>query len=252
MNQDIFRYRVITNLQCNQRCKFCYQTFKPEIGTDVILDINKLEQTMNSFFNSIGKLSRTTIMGGETLLLKNPHEYVNIAKNFSHTVCLVTNGKLLNRDNLGDMIFNGLDEIAISISSLKELINTKQILDMTRDYLIKGKMRVNIPRCEESSYDKLKEMVEYCLDNDYGCVVCEDLMGRYGDPHDQVIDKWKDITLLGDNHHFKLYNDEKRNKSFALFAHYSGYNKTDIIITPFGNFCDWEKYCNRIGNYNLH
>lgn len=60
VNPRIFRYRIITNLQCNQRCSFCYQNDKPEPGTDYKLSLSKLEATMKK----VGKLKRATLMGG--------------------------------------------------------------------------------------------------------------------------------------------------------------------------------------------
>ena len=32
---------------------------------------------------------------------------------------------------------------------------------------------------------------------------------------------------------------------------YSGYDDTDIVITPLGNFCKWEQYCKAVGNDQL-
>ena len=250
MKKDIFRYRIITNLQCNNRCKFCYQTYKPEKGSDIILSIDKLKSTMEKTFTKNGKLERSTLMGGESLLLTNICDYVKITKQYSKTVCLVTNGTLLTEGLLENLNNSGLDEIAISIYSINNFNNMIGILTQANK-IIKN-MRVNIPRCEESSDDKLKLIVEMCLDNDFGCVVCEDLMGRYGEPHDLVISKWENIFEIKNEHNFITYLDTKRQKNFGLFAHYSGYNNTDIIITPLGNFSSWEKYCNKIDNYDLY
>ena len=38
---------------------------------------------------------------------------------------------------------------------------------------------------------------------------------------------------------------------FGVFGNYSKYNDCDIIITPLGNFCNWEKYCARVENMEL-
>jgi len=247
---DIFRYRIITNLQCNNRCSFCYQTFKPAIGSDIVLSIDKMESTMEKVFKKNGKLKRATIMGGESLLIENISKYIEITKKYAETVCLVTNGRLITLDLLKSMVLAGLDEIAISIYSLKNFKEMLSILNVTN--MVIPNMRVNIPRCDESSYDKLKKLVEMCLDNNFGCVVCEDLMGRFGEPHDKVISKWENIKEVSNEHNFILYKNLERNKNFGLFAHYIGYNNTDIIITPLGNYCSWEKYCNKIENYDLH
>jgi len=246
---NIFRYRIITNLQCNNRCTFCYQTYKPKIGTDHILSIDKMEDTMKKLFKVHGKLKRATLMGGESLLLPNIDEYVKVVNNYANDICIVTNGRLITKDLLLRLRNNGLKELAISIYSIDNFNNMLDILKLSNSII--GNMRVNIPRCDNSSYDKLKVIVEKCLDNNFGCVVCEDLMGRYGEPHDKVIKKWKNISEIKNEFNFVTYLDNKRKKEFGLFAHYSGYNNTDFIITPEGNFTSWEKYCNKIENYDL-
>ena len=246
---DIFRYRIITNLQCNKRCGFCYQTFKPEPGTDMVLSRDAMMATMGKVKSNRGMLDRATVMGGETLLLSEPWEYIRIAKEHATTVCLVTNGTRLNGDTIANLRDAGLDELAVSISSMKQFKDMLGMLKLAAKNI--PNTRVNIPRCEESSYDKLKVIVDACLDNRLGCVVCEDLMGRYGEPHDVVMGRWEGYELLSNNHNFLTYMDTTRGKKVGLFAHYSGYNKTDVIITPVGNFSSWDKYCEKIGNHAL-
>jgi len=175
---------------------------------------------------------------------------VNVAKRFSKIVCIVTNGKLITESLIQRLKYAMLDEIAISIYSLKNFNDVFDNLKLANEYI--PNMRVNIPRCDESSYDALKYLVEKSLDSNFGCVVCEDLMGRYGEPHDIVIPKWEGVCEVRNEHNFITYKDLKRNKEFGLFAHYSGYDETDFIITPVGNFTKWEKYCNKIENYDLH
>lgn len=248
MNQDVFRYRVITNLQCNNRCSFCYQTYKPCKGCDVILDKGAMEATMLKVHDNRGKLKRATIMGGETMLTDKPHEYVSIAKKYVDTVCLVTNGTLLDTPSLALLRDAGLDEIAISIHSMANFNQLDRILELANMWI--PNMRVNVPRCEESSGSKLRDIVYRCIDSGYGCVVCEDLMGRYGDPHHDVMSGWDDFKEVSNEYNFVTY-EHTSGKKIGLFAHYSGYNSTDIIITPLGNFHSWKKYCNKVDNYAL-
>jgi organic radical activating enzyme len=252
INKRIFRYRIITNLQCNQRCSFCYQNNKPAIGTDNVLSLNKLEQTMKK----VGKLERATLMGGESTLLANLTEYIKLAKEYAETVCLVTNGTLLTKDKLFDYKEAGLDEIAISISSMENYIDLGTPIFYAHNII--DNCRVNIPRCEESSYDKLHILVRKILSDGYGCVVCEDLNGRYGEPHDKVIMGWEDVyEAINDGHNFIKYRMEHLEEPFSsrwfgLFAHYSGYDNTDVIISPLGNFSIWEQYCKAVGNNDVH
>jgi hypothetical protein len=249
MRDNIFRYRIISNLQCNNRCSFCYQTMKPPLKTDVVLSIDKMEKTLKKVYNKYGKLPRATIMGGESLLVPNLDEYVGILNNYVETICLVTNGKLLTEERLAKLKENGLKELAISVYSMSNYIDMTDITKFSFDIIGDG-LRLNIPRCEDSSNEKLRVLVETILNDGYGVVVCEDLMGRYGRPHDEVIPEWKNTKYVGsDGHNFLHY--EMGGKIFGLFAHYFGYNETDVIITPLGNFLSWEKYCNAIDNFNL-
>lgn len=39
--------------------------------------------------------------------------------------------------------------------------------------------------------------------------------------------------------------------TFGVFGNYGKYNRSDIIVTPLGNFCDWEKYCKAVKNNEL-
>ena len=38
---------------------------------------------------------------------------------------------------------------------------------------------------------------------------------------------------------------------FGVFGNFTRYDNSDIIITPVGNFCNWEKYCRKVENKNL-
>lgn len=249
MSNNIFRYRIITNLQCNNRCKFCYQTYKPPVGVDEVLDIFKLVDTLDKVKNKNGILDRATIMGGESLLLDNIESYFKTVKPYVNKLCLVTNGKLIGKGNNSiGMLKTYLDEIAVSISNISDYKLQREVLiELKKE--VPG-LRINLPRCEDSSNDRLRELIYMILNDDIGCVVCEDLMGRYGEPHDKVIESWKGVTRVrDDNHNFVTYS--LNGKEFGLFAHYSGYDKTDMIISPRGNFASWEAYCNSINNFDL-
>lgn len=232
-----FRFRIITNFNCNQNCYFCFQPLKEKI----ILPIDKLLKTINK----CKYMKRSTIMGGESLLVPNLPEYIKIAKTKSQIVCLVTNGTLLNEDNLLEFKKCGLDEIAISISSLEQYNNRFEQIKLANDII--PNCRVNIPKCWESVGNKLYYLIDKILNDDIGVVVCEDLMGRYGIFE---FEKYMGAELIRtDGYNFLTY--KYKDKEFGLFAHYEGYNRTDIIITPIGNFSDWRMYCKKIGNHEL-
>lgn len=234
---SIFRYRLITNLQCNMQpnCYFCYQPFKQPL----VLDINKCKEVMNK----VGVLRRATIMGGESTLLSNLPEYIALTKkNVTEDVCLVTNGILLNEERIKSYADAGLSEVAISISSLEMYLARREQALLCKKYI--PNTRINIPKCWESTGDKLVELLKVILTDNFYLIVCEDLNGRYGEFTFE--EKLPAIKVKDDGHNFfdYIWNGHQ----FGVFGNFVGYDKTDIIITPVGNFSCWEDYCKKIGN----
>ena len=143
-NNRVFRYRIITNFNCNQNCYFCFQPEKSE----KILDIEKMEETMKK----VGKLERATIMGGESLLLPNIIDYFKVVNKYVNTVCLVTNGTKLTKDLVKQMVENGLEEMAISISSIEQYNARREQFLIAKKYV--PNLRINLPKSWESTGTK--------------------------------------------------------------------------------------------------
>lgn len=232
-----FRFRIITNFHCNQACSFCFQPVK----TEEILPLDTLQNTLDK----CPRMSRSTLMGGESTLLPNLPDYIAMMKAKTDVVCLVTNGTLLRQKNLIEYRDAGLEEIAISISSIEQYNKMKLQISLANQIITN--CRVNIPKSPESIGQKLYDMVETILDDGVGVVVCEDLMGRYGIY--EFEEKMGAKLVRTDGHNFLTY--EYKGNEFGLFAHFGGYDKTDIIITPRGNFYSWKQYCAAIGNKDL-
>jgi len=103
---------MITN-RCNLKCIMCKQWRQPqaqELSTqdwkDIIKDLKE---------NGIRNLHFT---GGEPLLRKDFRELVSHAARYGFVVGLTTNGSLLNKDLLEDLVGSGLRSIAISLDAL--------------------------------------------------------------------------------------------------------------------------------------
>ena len=259
----VFRYRIITNFHCNQNCYFCFQ---PEKNCK-ILDINKMEETMKK----VGKLERATIMGGESLLLPNIVDYFKIVNKYVNTICLVTNGTKLNEKLVKQLVENGLEEMAISISSIEQYNERREQILIAKKYV--PNLRINLPKSWESTGEKLYHLIDVILNDNIGVVVCEDLMGRYNinykDSYEDLLYGMGAKLLRSDGHNFFTF--EWKGKEFGLFGYHgdknadanteaAGYEKTDIIISPNCHsdekyshkvYSVWEDYCNDIGNYDL-
>ena len=96
--------------------------------------------------------------------------------------------------------------------------------------------------------DRLVELLKVILRDDFYVIVCEDLMGRYGDFDFQ--EKMGATQIKNDG--FNFYDYIWEGHQFGVFGNYTGYDDTDIIITPVGNFCKWEMYCEKVGNVSLN
>ena len=231
-----FRLRLITNLHCNNNCYFCYQKDKRKL----ILSVDNAKKIIDK----LQLLQRCTIMGGESTLLNNLHEYIELAKRKCSIVCLVTNGRLLTYDSVKCYAQAGLDEIAISISSIENYEHLKEQIKIVHEILPNS--RVNLPKSYETTGDKLYFLIDRILTDGFGVVVCEDLMGRYG-----TFDFEKNMGAVKVTEDYNFYTYKYKNYIFGLFAHWMGYNNTDVIVTPVGNFNNWDRYCEKIGNYDL-
>ena len=245
--KDIFRYRIITNLNCNMNestgpngnCYFCYQPNKEPLQ----LSYEFAKKTMEK----IGILKRATIMGGEATIRKDLKEFIKLASNYvTQDVCLVTNGILLDEKRITEYKDAGLTEVAISISSKEQYLKRRNQALLCKKYI--PNTRINIPKCKESTGDNLVELLKLILQDDFYVIVCEDLMGRYGDFDFQ--EKLGAKLIKNDGHNF--YDYSWNNHQFGVFGNYTGYDDTDIIITPVGNFCKWERYCTKVGNCKLN
>jgi hypothetical protein len=243
IKDQYFRYRIITNLYCNMQpnCYFCYQ---PNKDPRMILDMDLMRDT----FRRCGrKMKRATIMGGESTILKNLPDYIKLTReNVEEDVCLVTNGILLDENRVSKYADAGLSEVAISISSLDMYLARREQALMCRKYI--PNTRINIPKCNESNGDALVQILKYILRDGFYAVVCEDLMGRYGEFDFE--EKLPATKIKDDGCNF--YDYEWEGHQFGVFGAYKGYDATDMIVTPVGVFSRWEHYCKKIGNLDLN
>lgn len=154
VRNNIFRYRIITNLNCNMNestgpngnCYFCYQPNKQPL----MLDLEKAKDTMKR----VGILRRATIMGGEATIRKDLVDFIKLAReNVTEDVCLVTNGILINEERIISYKEAGLTEVAISISSLEQYLRRREQALLCKKHI--QNTRINIPKCNESTGDKL-------------------------------------------------------------------------------------------------
>lgn len=211
----------------------------------MVLELSTMEDTLKRTFKAKGQLERATLMGGESTILENLPDYIKVVKKYAGRICLVTNGKPLNEKKLTEYKEAGLDEIAISISSKENFLELKERILLAKK-LIEG-VRINIPRSFESTDESLFELLDTFGELKIFSVVCEDLFGRYGEPYGkEYFNKYGAEFIKNDGFNFELYKYNQY--TFGVFTNFKGYNDSDIIITPIGNFSHWDDYCKEIGS----
>jgi len=108
---------------CNLKCKTCwrlekksYKTIKEELTFDEISRVLK----------ECKKLGVKTIDltgGGEPFYRKNIMDIIKIVKDYGFEITLTTNGTLLNKEKIQNLINLGLDDLCFSLESAEEKIN---------------------------------------------------------------------------------------------------------------------------------
>ena len=233
-----FRLRLITNLHCNFACPFCYQKRKPKM----VLPLETLR------FELMGRrFKRASVMGGEATLLPNLADYIAIAAECCDTVGLTTNGFFLTPKSLQDYIDAGLDEVAISIPSIRHYADITghsygEVLPAVEmcARMLPG-TRINVTQNDFNMEGEIYDMILTFNTMGLFVVVCEDIARNF------VMDFEGRLgaELVGKSHGFLTYRH--RYGTFGYFHDYENYDDTDLIVTPVGTFEKWSEYCSAVG-----
>lgn len=124
MYDNILRLTILPTMDCNFRCKYCYEEHKKRsLSEDDVLQIEKFIRKNLSKYNGLF----VDWFGGEPLLCKN---IVNRLSSFFINQCrkhgklyfasMTTNGSLLNNDNFNQMLNNRIHSFHITIDGTKE------------------------------------------------------------------------------------------------------------------------------------
>jgi hypothetical protein len=251
--------RMITNLHCNYRCKFCYQQNKSKKILDQMQLIDQLFPVSPKHFDYC------TVMGGESTLLPNLWEYVKIGSFYSKETRLTTNGGLLDLPMAHLLYKAGLDGINVSIASIHkynelhtpfvdvdQVIRQMELIVADAPYFRRSprpamNVRVNIPLCAENMTGPRMELVDM-LDNftgkGFNITMCEDILGSFSlfDNFDKIGATVKDVTDYG------LVLLDYKGHQIGYYTHKnSAYNDTDLVVTPLGTWINWDGYCEAVG-----
>ena len=110
----IRRTTFVITQKCTLKCKLCL-AFMPYYKNPVNTTLEEAERIVNNYFNIVDEVQIFSITGGEPLV--NP-ELVNIIKKvltyrdkITNTIDIVTNGTLMFRDDLLELLEKNNDKI---------------------------------------------------------------------------------------------------------------------------------------------
>lgn len=246
MNNQFRGLRIITNLHCNYKCKFCYQKNKHFSKLSILSLLHNLEGFEKKYFEYC------TIMGGESTLLDDLTHYIGIGNNFSKETRLTTNGSLLNAYNLEDYKSHGLTGLNISIATLKHYkettngVSSKLILktvEMAKEVF--PNLRINIALCKENMSGEIKELLDLFIDKmNLNVTICEDILKTYS-----CVDDFKgklNSDFIENTGHGLIFLSYK-GKRFGYYTHDDNYKDEDLIISPYGVDVSWTGFCEKVG-----
>ena len=234
--------RIITNLSCLYKCRFCYQARKD----NSILSLQSLRGQLVRYGPK--HFQYCTIMGGESTLLKNLPEYISIGSHCSCETRLTTNGSLLTEKTLKEYKDAGLTGINISIGTLEKYAEvTGSNVDILPKVALAQKflpVRINIPLCKENMEGEIKELVGLFLSMGLSVTICEDILGTHKALHET--ENILGAKIVEDTGHGLVFL-ERDGKRFGYYTHKDNYKNTDLVITPLGTWNNWDGYCDAVG-----
>lgn len=241
-----FGLTVAPTLDCNFRCKYCFEThpkgFMSEEGQEALIKFaeNRLE---------VAKSFSVTWYGGEPLLAKNiiynlSEKFLELCNksNIEYSAFIVTNASLMNDDDIKNFKKYKIKAAQVTLDGPKEIHDNR---------------RKNITG--ESTFDKLIDRVNALLNNDLNVVVRINIDKENINYVDELlaslrskIDKYENLKIdFGQVSAFteickSIENDCYSNNQFAdimlplyekVFANGFKINKMNVYPVPRINFC---------------
>lgn len=108
--------------KCNLHCVYCYATDRKETGGRKML-LEDYTRVLDDIFE-INSGVRITLTGGEPLLNKDCFSIAKYAKNLGLYVDILTNGTLINQNNILQ-IKECFDEVRISVDGSNQILHEK-------------------------------------------------------------------------------------------------------------------------------
>ena len=162
-------YWVVTN-SCNLKCRYCYYQTRIKNQTTPSHKLFPSQELIDDISRIFDKVILT---GGEPLTYPKIFSLISTLKTKGLKVGILTNGTLLNRSRIKQLMASYIDEISISLDSLILNVNddlrgqTKKVFQAINDLLryrhddLKIEIMQTITR---RNVDSIVPMIEFCFE----------------------------------------------------------------------------------------
>lgn len=171
--------QVNFTFKCNLHCKMCsmqdQMNFLQSQGRQIEIDSEAFRRIIKGT-KDLG-VENILFIGGEPFIRKDLFDLVRYAKSFSLNTIIVTNGILLNENNIRECIESGVDWLSISVDAASEeafskirgpnildkMVNNINLLNKMKKEM--GKFSPNIVSCSTIMNDNLEcltDIVDLC------------------------------------------------------------------------------------------
>jgi len=117
-----YRVDAVLTYRCNNKCPHCYVGRKNSFPE---MDTKKWQQIIKKLWN-IG-IPHITFTGGEPTLRKDLPELVGYAEEMGLVTGVITNGRLLSKQLVNELVSAGLDHIQITLESYNKETHNKMV-----------------------------------------------------------------------------------------------------------------------------
>lgn len=129
--------------KCNQRCSFCYNTWKAD-GEPVRRPLST-RQLQNLLSKVVGESDcySISVSGGEPLLRNDVFDIISFAKKKGVKVCLLSNGTLLTKDSIDRFLSIGVDVFQVTLLGDKAQLHNRLAGADAFDRVLEAVLNIN-------------------------------------------------------------------------------------------------------------
>lgn len=165
------RARILVTSKCNLNCTYCHnegQSKKSVMMTDSLVQRISDLMSLND-----RKLTSISFSGGEALLHPELFNYIEKLSVYSKRRTLITNGLLINEDNINRILDSGITKIRLGVDSIYKRKSRptsgpypKKPITETIELLKKRNINfeLNVVLCEYNSQE-IESIIKYCSTN---------------------------------------------------------------------------------------